>query len=202
MADEKLKDGWDKLEILGKFLGPTIVAVGLGFAGHFVSLSLGGREIDVKIMTLAKGILELDPAKTGADSRKWAKGVLVKYSGVSMGEEVVTRSIGIVQDFTTENKGRIDITVFHCDAGNEPAAQRVAGALPRDKVGQIKVLPWPDNQTPKAAEMKGTTTIFFDPNELEVARIVAAAVGALPAPKLTANVGPPTAWRVSAVVCG
>jgi hypothetical protein len=106
-----------------------------------------------------------------------------------------------VQDYTSENRDRIDVTVFWCDKNNETAARTLAAKLPRDKVGQIKVDEWPSTQTPTAAAMRGTTTIFHDPNEVEVAKLVASAAGASPMPKLTPNPGPPTRWRVSAVVC-
>src|SRR5436309_3368980 len=122
---ERTKDNWDKIEIIGKFLGATLIAAGLGLAGHFVSLSLGGREIDIKMMTIATKILELEQARTGDDARLWAKRVLEKLSHVPMGNEVLKRPIGIVQDFTEKNKNRIDVTVFSCDQNNVAAAQRI-----------------------------------------------------------------------------
>jgi hypothetical protein len=86
------KDTWDKVAVFGNVISATVVASAVGLAGHWISLNIGNRDLDVKVMTLAVDILREEPDQTGEDIRRWAVQILEEFSGVPIpGKDTLIR---------------------------------------------------------------------------------------------------------------
>ncbi len=79
------KDGWDKLQILGVSLMAPIL---LALVGSCFNDSIKQRDIEVRFVEMAIGVLKQDPAKhpNTKEIREWAFDVLVQHSPVDFSE--------------------------------------------------------------------------------------------------------------------
>ena len=82
------KDFWDKLKIGGFVAIPIVVLI----IGSFANSSLKKKDIEVRMIELAVGILKEDPkAKDNPETppmRKWAIDIINEYSKVKLSDEV------------------------------------------------------------------------------------------------------------------
>ena len=84
MSDKK--DGWDKLKVIATAFGTIAIPVILGAVGWQVNLSLKERDVRLRTVELAVGILQENPKEAPETPvlREWAMDVIDAYSGVTL----------------------------------------------------------------------------------------------------------------------
>ena len=87
--DEKLKDQWDKAEILAKILGAVLLPVITICIAYMLNASIQDRSARVRMIELAVEILKSDPKAEAKATymRGWAVEVLQKNSEVPLPKE-------------------------------------------------------------------------------------------------------------------
>lgn len=70
----KPKDRWDKADIVGRLLTSTLIPVGLGIGGFYVSVALQDRAAKQKTAEIAVAVLQSNNKST-PELRAWALGV-------------------------------------------------------------------------------------------------------------------------------
>ncbi len=82
MGIENKKDFWDKLKIYSFVAIPIIIA----FLGHSANISLKEKDVGVRMVEMAVGILKEDPKDNPETPalRKWATSIIEKYSKVKL----------------------------------------------------------------------------------------------------------------------
>ena len=87
MENSREKDSWDKLKIGGFVAIPIVIAI----IGLFANSSLKSKDIEVRMIELAVGILKEDPkAEDSSETplmREWAIKVINEYSTVTISTE-------------------------------------------------------------------------------------------------------------------
>jgi hypothetical protein len=78
--EKSMKNKWDKTEIIIKIIGSLLVPFLLLFYGNKINNTLKEKELDIKYLEIATGILSRDPAKTPPSLRDWAVDILKFYS--------------------------------------------------------------------------------------------------------------------------
>jgi hypothetical protein len=84
-----VKDFWDILKILGVVISTVAIPIIIGFVGHWVNASLKERDVRLRTVELAIGILKEDPKAMNRETtalRQWAMDVIDTYSGVALPE--------------------------------------------------------------------------------------------------------------------
>lgn len=81
---DKSKDGWDKAHIIAIILIPVLV----GLFGYFINASVKDKEISLKYVEIAIGILKGDPDKETPALREWAISVINSNSPVKLDTKV------------------------------------------------------------------------------------------------------------------
>ncbi len=89
---EKMKDWWDKAKICGFIAIPIVVAI----VGGIANFTLKKKDVEVRMLELAVGILKEDPKDRKEESkdkegefplRQWAISIINKYSSVKLPPE-------------------------------------------------------------------------------------------------------------------
>jgi lysozyme len=70
----KLKDLWDKIDIVGRLLGSILIPVGLAVTGYLVNSALAERQAKEKTAEIAVSILQSKDSST-PELKAWARGV-------------------------------------------------------------------------------------------------------------------------------
>lgn len=92
MAEEsepKKKDLWDIVKVLGVVASTVAVPVVIAVAAHIVNTSFKERDVRLRTVELAIGILKEDPKNSSDETkalRRWAMDVIDAYSGVPLPE--------------------------------------------------------------------------------------------------------------------
>jgi len=82
-----LPSSWEKFKVVSGFLASILVPLAVGLAGHWVSAALTEKEVKMRYVELAIGILKEKPDEAAAGLREWAVKVLESYSPVPIPEE-------------------------------------------------------------------------------------------------------------------
>jgi hypothetical protein len=89
-TDEKAKDFWDILKTIAVAVGAVAIPVVLAMLGNQVSVSMKDRDVRLRTVELAIGILREDPKTTNRETkalRQWAMDVIDSYSGIPLPPE-------------------------------------------------------------------------------------------------------------------
>lgn len=83
---EVRKDCWDKLEIVAKILGATVIPLTVGFAAYWLNDQISQRSRSAEMTSIAVGILTTPPSNSEYSEderalRTWAVGILENPSG-------------------------------------------------------------------------------------------------------------------------
>jgi hypothetical protein len=91
-TDGRVKDAWDKAEIMAKTLGAVLLPLITLWIAYMLNASIQDRASRVRMVELAVEILKSDPnTSTNANyMRGWALEVLQKNSEVPLPKEAVT----------------------------------------------------------------------------------------------------------------
>lgn len=99
------KDAWDKFRLITNFLGVLLVAV----LGGCFNYTLKQREMNLKLVDLAIGVLRSQPNDSTRELRLWAIKVVDKYSGEKLSMEaqnqLVTNALPSGVVFLTDESG-------------------------------------------------------------------------------------------------
>jgi hypothetical protein len=86
MTDEKSqKDSWDKFKIISTILIPVV----LGVAGYFINSSIKEKEIKLKYIEIAVGILQNDPSEDKEGLRLWAIDIIQKQALIPLSQKAI-----------------------------------------------------------------------------------------------------------------
>lgn len=76
----KLKDRWDKTEIIIKIIGAILIPLLLFIYGNRINTTIQEKELSVKYIEIATGILSQEPKNTPVSLRNWAVEIIKHYS--------------------------------------------------------------------------------------------------------------------------
>ena len=85
MSDHSPKDIWDKWKIVSTILIPVV----LGVAGYFINSSIKEKEIKLKYIEIAVGILQENPSEDKRGLRLWAIDILQKHALIPLSGEAI-----------------------------------------------------------------------------------------------------------------
>ena len=91
-TEKRTKDAWDKFQILSSFLIAIVIAVVGGCINSTLQsreIALKNREVNVKLVEVAVGILQTKPDDAHKDTRMWAIEVMKKYSEIPFSPEAI-----------------------------------------------------------------------------------------------------------------
>lgn len=86
-------DAWQKLEIIGKLIAAIVIPLVLGVVGNQFASATKERDTQARFVEIATTILSKEPGANPSEEtknlRRWAVGIIQKYSGVPMEQETV-----------------------------------------------------------------------------------------------------------------
>ena len=78
-----IKDKWDKAKIVAEILKiGAVICVGI-----IINTSLQNRELDLRYVQLAVGILQAEPTEDSQHLRNWATDIINVYSEIDLNED-------------------------------------------------------------------------------------------------------------------
>lgn len=91
-TEKQAKDAWDKFQILSSLLIAIVIAV-VGWCINSTlqsrEIALKNREVNVKLVEVAIGILQTKPDDAHKDTRMWAIAVMEKYSEIPFSPQAI-----------------------------------------------------------------------------------------------------------------
>jgi hypothetical protein len=87
MTTDAKKDFWDKLQISTVAIAAVAVPVALGLVGNAFNSATKEKDVRIKTVEIAIGVLSQDPNKSTPFLRDWAIDVVDSYSGIPFSEK-------------------------------------------------------------------------------------------------------------------
>ena len=75
-----MKDAWDKAKVIIKIISLLLIPLLLFIYGNRINTTLQEKELSVKYLEIATGILSQEPKKTPPSLRDWAIDIIKHYS--------------------------------------------------------------------------------------------------------------------------
>lgn len=84
MAEREVSPTLERARVLSGLLASVLVPVAIALAGHWFGAALKEREVQMRFVELAVGILGEKPQPASAEVRSWAVDIIDKFSPVPL----------------------------------------------------------------------------------------------------------------------
>ena len=80
MADQVLSASWERAKVISGILATILIPLLIGVTGHLVSTALKERDIQLRYVELALGILREKPDPSTTELRSWAINIVNRFA--------------------------------------------------------------------------------------------------------------------------